>query len=92
MFMYNFYACRSQKRKYSVKLSVSFCAFGICFVKAVFKMLVKHATFTHGDPKSVNIQSSCQYIFALWGYTQVKATLKMLVKFTADLECQVTLT
>jgi len=73
-------------------LSVSFCAFGICFVKAALKMLAKHATFMHADPKSVNIQSSCQYIFALLGFTRVKAALKMLVKLTADLECQVTLT
>ncbi len=30
MFMQSFYTCRSQKRKKTVTLSMSFCAFGIC--------------------------------------------------------------
>jgi len=33
-FMYSFYALSSQKRKNSVKLSVSFCAFGIYWRKS----------------------------------------------------------
>ncbi len=34
MFTSSFYLCRSQKRKNSVKSSVSFCAFGICAHKS----------------------------------------------------------
>ncbi len=34
------------------------------------------------DPKSVKIQSSCQYLFALLGYASVKASRYMLMKLT----------
>jgi len=33
MFMLSFYTCKSQKRKKTVKSSVSFCAFGIYLLK-----------------------------------------------------------
>jgi len=36
--------------------------------------------FKHKDPKSVKIQSSCQYIFVLLGSTGIKALCKMLMK------------
>jgi len=63
--------------------------------KAAHKMLVKltpgvyftnilFATFIHADPKSINIQSSCQYLFALWGSVLIKALHKMLVKLTPE--------
>jgi len=41
MFRCSLYSLRSQKWKNSVKLSVSFCAFGICARKALSKILVK---------------------------------------------------
>ena len=34
------------------------------------------------DPKSVRIQSSCQYLFTLLGSTGAKAANKMLMKLT----------
>jgi len=54
MFMCNFYVCRSQKLKKTVKLSVSFCAFGICEHKSClknvgeinFRSLITHKTKT----------------------------------------------
>ncbi len=42
--------------------------------------------FTPVAPKSVRIQSSCQYLFTLLGSTGAKAALRMLVKLTPDLE------
>ncbi len=41
MFTPSFYTCRSQKNKNSNKLSISFCAFGICMCKTARKMLTK---------------------------------------------------
>jgi len=41
MFMHIFYVRRSQKRKNSVKLSLSFCALGIFGHKSCAKMLMK---------------------------------------------------
>jgi len=35
------------------------------------------------DPKSIQIQLSCQYLFALFGYAFVKALSKMLMKLTS---------
>jgi len=40
-FTSSFYEQRSQKRKKTVKSSATFCALGICLIKAVCKMLVK---------------------------------------------------
>ncbi len=40
------------------------------------------AAFTPKDPKSVNIKSSHQCLFALLGSALVKAAIKMLVKLT----------
>jgi len=41
-----------------------------------------HSAYTCADPKSVKIQSSCQYLFALLGSACVKAAHKMLIKLT----------
>jgi len=41
--------------------------------------------FAPVDPKSVRIQSSCQYHFTLLGSTSAKAARKMLMKLTAGL-------
>jgi len=38
--------------------------------------------FMSADPKSVKIQSSCQYLFALLGSTCLKALSKILMKLT----------
>jgi hypothetical protein len=38
--------------------------------------------FTQEDPRSVKIQSSGQYLFALLGYVHVKVLNKMLMKST----------
>jgi len=38
--------------------------------------------FMWADPKSVKIQSSCQYLSALWGCVGVEASQKMLMKLT----------
>ncbi len=40
--------------------------------------------FTCTDPKSVKIQSSCKYLFALWGSARIKAACKMLMKLTPE--------
>jgi len=40
------------------------------------------ASFAHSHTKSVKIQSSCQYLFALLGSACVKAVYKFLVKLT----------
>jgi len=42
------------------------------------------AAFTHKDPKSIKIQSSCQYLFALLGSAHVEASHKMLVKLIPE--------
>jgi len=39
------------------------------------------------DPKSVKIQSSHQYLFALLGLAHVKAARKTLMKLTPDFQC-----
>jgi len=41
-----------------------------------------HSAFTHADPKSTNIQSNHQHLFALLGSAQAKAALKTLLKLT----------
>jgi len=41
-----------------------------------------HTAFTPIAPKSVIIQSSCQYLFTLLGSTGAKADCKMLMKLT----------
>jgi hypothetical protein len=61
-------------------------AFSI-FVNGLLKLTLE-LNFTnmrslHVDPKSVKIQSSCQYLFELWGFTIVKVAHKMLMKLTA---------
>jgi len=38
--------------------------------------------FTNVAHKSIRIQSSCQYLFTLWGSTRVKAARRMLMKLT----------
>ncbi len=40
--------------------------------------------FTRQDPQSVNIQSSCQYLFTLLGSEGIKDAHKMLMKLTPD--------
>jgi len=40
------------------------------------------------DPKSIKIQSSCQYLFVLLGSRCVKVALKMLVKTTPDIRTE----
>jgi len=44
----------------------------------------KCKAFTSKDPKSIKIQSSCQYHFALLGSTNVKTARKMLLKLTPE--------
>jgi len=41
--------------------------------------------FTPVAPKSVRIQSSCQYLFTLLGSTGAKATNRTLMKLTPEL-------
>jgi len=41
--------------------------------------------FTPADPKRIQIQSSCQYLFALLGSACVKALRNMLMRLTLDL-------
>jgi len=43
---------------------------------------VRRAAFAHADPKSIEIQSSCQYFFALLGSMSIKAAYEMLMKST----------
>jgi len=40
------------------------------------------AAFTYAGPKSIKIQSSCQYLFALLESVRVKAARKKLMKLT----------
>jgi len=40
--------------------------------------------FTCADPKSLKIQSRCQYLFALLGFLRKKAVHKMLMKLTPE--------
>ncbi len=39
--------------------------------------------FMHGNPKSIKIPSSCQYLFAFLGSASIKAASKMLMKLTS---------
>jgi len=43
-----------------------------------------HTAFMPVAPKSVRIQSSCQYLFTLLGSTGAKAACGTLMKFTPD--------
>jgi hypothetical protein len=45
---------------------------------------VQPTAFALVHPKSVRIQSSCQYLFTLLGSTGTKAARKTLVKLTSD--------
>jgi len=46
---------------------------GIIFIN------ILRADFTRANPKSIKIQSNCQYLFALLGSVHVKVMRKMLV-------------
>jgi len=43
--------------------------------------------FTREDPKRIKIQTSCQYLFALYGAGRIKAACKMFMKLTAAQVC-----
>jgi len=43
-----------------------------------------HIAFTLVAPKSIRIQSSCQYLFMLLGSTGTKAARRALMKLTPD--------
>jgi len=51
-------------------------SFGVNFINILLEM--------HTDPKSVKIQSSCQFIFALLGSVLLKALSKTLMKLNCD--------
>ncbi len=51
-----------------------------------------HTDFTPVAPKSVRIQSSCQYLFTLLGSTGAKAAHRKLMKLTPDFYITVTVT
>jgi len=54
----------------------------IGFPPGVKFIIILHAAFTRADSKSVKIQLSCQYLFALLGSVSIKAGRKMLMKLT----------
>ncbi len=43
-------------------------------------MNILRRSYTHKDPKSVKFQSCCPYLFALLGFTSVKAAHRTLMK------------
>jgi len=52
------------------------------FTKPFFSPTYLRTAFAPVDPKSVRIQSSCQYHFTLLGSTGAKAALRTLMKLT----------
>jgi len=93
-----YYAHRSQKRKTTLLAWLSFLVLSRSVgAKAAQRTLMKlttglnfinvlHTAFTLIAPKSVRIQSSCQYLFTLLGSTIVKAIVKSrtLMKLTPE--------
>ncbi len=45
---------------------------------------VLRTAFTPVAPQSIRTQSSCQYLFTLWGSTSVKAVRRTLMKLHPD--------
>jgi len=84
------------KKSQSRTINKENCRKTLSYKKATRKMLVKLTpgvnlisilleAFICADPKSAKRQSSCQCLFALWGFSSVIATRKMLVKLTPGL-------
>jgi len=84
------------KKSQSQTINKENCRKTLSYKKATRKMLVKLTpgvnlisilleAFICADPKSAKRQSSCQCLFALWGFSSVIATRKMLVKLTPGL-------
>jgi len=94
-FMSNFFSYISSPKYYKDKLLVQENYVNTFIQKAEHQMLIKLTPgvnfinilcshFTCQDPQSVNIQSSCQYLFTLLGSEGIKAAHKTLMKLTPD--------
>jgi hypothetical protein len=68
--------------QFAARISLNICP---VYHAGLYFINILHTTFMHIDPKSIKIQSNCQYLFALLGSARAKTARRTLMKLTPGL-------